>query len=143
MWKGLVMARIDWVKAKLDNWARWHAQGTAHGLGYPRQSPFMRMARQMASGDVIPVNDLDASQVDAAVMSLKLTKSHLFLTLRYIYLDQLGVRGTAQRMGRAESTVKANLDQADHAIAAWFEERAAAARSARVSTKRVEGGFTT
>lgn len=120
------MARIEWVKHKLDNWARWHAQQRGHGLGYPKQTAFARLSRPAGGWDtVIPVNDVDAADTDRAVASLRLVKSHLYLTLHHIYVDGWGIKRTAVVLCKAESTVKAHLDQADHALALWFEDRKA------------------
>ena len=70
---------------------------------------------------MIPINDVDAAETDRAVSSLRLVKSHLYLTLHHIYVDGWGIKRTAVVMRKAESTVKANLDQADHALAAWYQ----------------------
>lgn len=116
------MARIEWVKHKLDNWARWQAQQQGNGLGYPKQTAFARLSRPAGGWDnVIPINDVDAAETDRAVSSLRLAKSHLYLTLQHIYVDGWGIKRTAVVMGKAESTVKGHLDQADHALAAWYE----------------------
>lgn len=118
------MARIEWVRFRLENWARWHAQQRSHGLGYPSQSAFARHARPSGGWDnVIPINDVDAAETDRAVASLRLTKSHLYLTLHHIYVDGWGIKRTAHVLRKAESTVKSHLDQADHALSAWFEDR--------------------
>jgi hypothetical protein len=72
----------------------------------------------------IPVEDEEAALTDEAVRALKLGKGHLFVTLECIYLKDLGIKETAQRMQRDPSTIKAQLERADHAIAAWLEARA-------------------
>jgi hypothetical protein len=48
------------------------------------------------------------------------------MTLYLIYIEGAGIRGAARYMCKAESTIKANLDQADHALSQWFTERQAA-----------------
>ena len=37
------MARLQWIKQRLDNWARWARERESGSLGYPKQSAFMRM----------------------------------------------------------------------------------------------------
>lgn len=129
------MARIEWVKHKLENWARWHAQQKGNGLGYPKQSAFARHARPSGGWDnVIPINDVDAAETDRAVSSLRLVKSHLYLTLHHIYVDGWGIKRTAQVLRKAESTIKANLDQADHVLAAWYQ----AQRDKRVQQQQAQ-----
>ena len=119
------MARIEWVKHRLENWANWKERESRGGLGFASQSSFLREA---SSSDryresVIPVDEIDASLTNTAVESLKPGRSHLYETLQFIYIKGLGIKETARRMARAESTIKANLDQADHALSQWFGER--------------------
>jgi hypothetical protein len=119
------MARIDWVKAKLENWGRWSMQSESGALGYPSQSPFYRFSAPVgaAAGASVPVQSLDASEVDRAVSSFRLTRSHLYLVLTLTYAKGLPRHQVAMKMGRAESTISANLCEADRAVAAWFEEK--------------------
>ena len=123
------MARIDWIQTKLKNWANWKVREQSGGSGWSSQSSFLREA--ISSGyreSVIPVDDIDAALTNTAVESLRAGQSHLHMTLQLIYIGPpreapLGIRETARRMARAESTIKANLDQADHALAQWFRDR--------------------
>lgn len=118
------MARIAWIKQRLENWGRWSQQMESGALGYPKQSAFARLTPSAGFSEaVIPVSDLDASETDAAVQSLKLTQSHLYLALLLTYAHNLSCHQVAQRMGRAESTVKRNLEDADRAIARWFDDK--------------------
>lgn len=119
------MARIEWVKQRLDNWALWKAKEDAGGLGFPGQSAFLREDHSGYREAIIPIDDCDASVTNDAVESLKPARAHLYECLRLIYLADTGIRGAAQRLGRAESTIKAQLDQADHALSAWFADRSA------------------
>lgn len=119
------MARIERIKQRLDNWALWRARRDGHGLGFPSQN---MLAAWMASAEqrpklresVIPVLHLEAEETDKAVQSLKPSKPHLHQTLELIYLRDLGVQGTARRIGRAPSTVHAQLEAADRAIDEWL-----------------------
>ncbi len=137
------MARIERIKRRLDNWAIWKERQNAGGLGYATQSILLSTwARGSYNGVAIPVFEEEASETDAAVQSLKLTRSHLYVVIECIYLRDLGIRATAQRMARAESTVKANLEQADQAIDAWLSDKAQE-KARRADTKSSAGSFTT
>jgi len=118
------MARIDWVRHRLENWARWCAQPASGGLGFPKQSTFARfIGADRRDEAMVPLLSLEAEQTDRAVRSLQLSRSHLYLVLKYHYAESLPIHRVAQRMGRAPSTIKANLEQADRAIAAWYDDQ--------------------
>lgn len=131
------MARIDWVSTRLAIWGAWKARREDSGLGYPRTNILLSMGGGGAGGyreTVVPINELEAAETDRAVESLKLVKSHLYLTLQYIYVGNTGIRLCAQRMRRAESTIKAQLEQADAEIARWFDAKREAAEAKRSFT---------
>lgn len=135
------MARIDWVKDRLENWARWAVQRQAGALGYPRQSVFARLAGKGTRAEaVIPIDDVDAALTDDAVNALRWDKPHLYLTLQCIYVQGREIAETAQRLGRAPSTIKAHLEQADQLLAVWFRERAERAARDRAALR---GSFST
>lgn len=138
------MARIDWVKQKLENWSRWHSQRDAGALGYPSRTSFERFVVGSGSREsVIPINDIDASETEEAVNSLRLVKSHLYLTLTHIYVKGWDIKRTAKALVKAESTIKAHLGDADHALAAWFNDRAELRRKREQTNARPQqGGFT-
>lgn len=73
----------------------------------------------------MPVIDEDARAMDEAVKSLQLTRSHLYLVLVLTYGHGLPRHLVARRMGRAESTVSRNLEDADRALDAYFSSAAA------------------
>lgn len=120
------MARIEWVKQRLNNWALWKERESRGGLGFYTSSSFTWEVvdtsgyREMMS----TVDDVEASKTDKAVTSLLGEHAHLHRTLVLIYIEDKGIRETALAMCRAESTIKANLEKADHAIAAWLRMRA-------------------
>ncbi len=118
------MARIKWVQCYLDNWALWKEREASGSQGYPTSSSFLREVSSGYREAIIPVSDCDASVTNDAVESLKGTRPFLYQALQCIYIKRLGVKGTAREMGRAESTVKGLLDSADHALSAWFSDRA-------------------
>ena len=129
------MARIEWVKQRLENWALWHERGRGGGLGFSKQSAFLRECVDGGrdEGARVPVDEVDASVTHQAVESLKLGSGHLYKTLQLIYLRGVGVKRAAVEMHRAESTIKAQLEQADAKLAAWFGERQRQQQAARTA----------
>jgi DNA-directed RNA polymerase specialized sigma24 family protein len=132
------MARIDWVKQRLDNWARWKEREQSHGLGFYTQSAFLRMAVDVSGmrETTIPVDDVEARDTDDAVQALLGEYAHLHRTLVLIYLEDTGIRKAAQQLVCAESTVKARLEQADHHIATFLRLRAQAKEAREQATKK-------
>ena len=118
------MARIEWIKHRLENWARWSQQSASGALGYPKQTAFARLAPSGGRNEAsVPVSDLEASETDDAVKSLQFTQSHLYMALTLTYAKGLPCYQVAKRMGRAESTVKRNLEDGDRAIARWLDDK--------------------
>ena len=120
------MARIEWVKSRLHNWALWSVAERDGGLGFASQSSFLNQPGGLSFECRVPVDDVDASVTNTGVEALKLPKPHLYQTLHCIYPRGLGVKETARQCGAGESTIKAHLDQADAMLALWFTERAEA-----------------
>lgn len=120
------MARLKHIQRRLENWAIWSSRGASGGRGFATRSVLASEVWSRGSYNhvAIPVEDEEAWATDQAVTALKLGKGHLFKTIDFIYLKDLGIKETAQRMERKPSTIKAQLEQADHAIAAWLEARA-------------------
>lgn len=120
------MARVEWVKQRLDNWALWKEREQSGGLGFNTSSSFTWTTvdtsgyRELLS----TVDDVEAQQTDAAVAALLFNQPQLHRTLVLIYLEDKGIRDTAAAMCKAESTIKGNLEKADHAIATWLRIKA-------------------
>ena len=128
------MARIEWVRARLENWARWCAQQENSGLGYPTQTAFARLGGKGSRSEVaLPILSLEAAETDQAVKSLQLTQSHLYQMLTLLYARGLPRHLVAIRMCRAESTTKRQLEDAGHAIARWLQDRKAMADMRRAA----------
>jgi hypothetical protein len=120
------MARIDWVKQKLNNWGRWCQQKDSGGLGYPSQCVFARLGGSGGGREAnVPISSLDAAETDQGVQALRWMHPHLYLTLTLIYARGFPRYQVAKKMARAESTIDANLASADHALARWFDDRQA------------------
>jgi len=131
------MARLEHIRQRLENWAIWSSRG-ALGRGFATRSVLVSDVWSRGSYNHIPIPVLDeeAAETDAAVSALRLGKGHLFKTLECIYLKDLGIKETAARMQRHPSTIHAQLEQADRAIAAWLDARAQERERATVATKR-------
>lgn len=118
------MARIEWVRHRLEEWARWSQQSESGALGFPTSSPFARMGPSTGLRESnVPTNALSASETNEAVQSLQLTQSHLYLAVSLTYAKGLPRHLVAKKMGRAESTISRNLEDADRVLARWFEDR--------------------
>ena len=131
------MARIKHIQRRLENWAIWSSRGAGGARGFATRSVLASevWSRGSYNNVPIPVFEEEAAETDKAVSALKLGKGHLFVTIDCIYLKDLGVRATAQRMQRAESTIKAQLEQADHFIDAWLQAKAEEAERRRVAAR--------
>lgn len=134
------MARIDWVRQRLEAWARWACESEAGALGYPKKSSFLRVGSGGAWGSQA-LSDGDASLTDTAVQSLRFTHSHLHKTLTHYYVQGLDIKRVATLMHKAESTIKAHLEASDHALALWFHAREEAQAKAVQAHRRALGGL--
>jgi DNA-directed RNA polymerase specialized sigma24 family protein len=117
------MARIEWVRQRLENWALWHERGRGGGLGYATTSVLLADPVDRSREAWIPHDDIEAAETDEAVESLRGPHSDLHRTLHLYYLQGQGVKETARLIARAESTVKAQLARADAVLATWFADR--------------------
>ena len=121
------MARIEYIKHRLSNWALWKDRESRGGLGFSSQAAFLRQH----SGDgyreaQVPILDEDASITDLAVESLKMTRQTLYETIRLHYIGHphpLTVHGVAVHCRVTPAAVHMRLEQADRAIALWLQER--------------------
>ncbi len=126
------MARIDGIRVRLENWARWAARGDSGGLGYPRINMLARMGGIGSGwGSVMPIDVNDASETDDAIKSLHAKQPHLYLVITLHYGQSLTITKVAGRLCKAESTIKRNLEDADHALQAWLVDKADARRNQR------------
>ena len=129
------MARIDWVRMKLENWARWSTQRDSNGLGFPSQTPFARMGGPVGRSEpTIPTMHIDASETDDAVQSLKPDQPHLHAVLVLHYQKGFDIHRVASYLKKANSTIKRNLEDADHAIARWYSDKTTNGKKNKPST---------
>lgn len=138
------MARLKHIQRRLDNWAIWSMRNASGGRGFATRSVLVSETWSRGSYNhmMIPVEDEEAWETDQAVTALKLTKSHLYVTLVHIYLQDKGIPLTAQLMNRAQSTIKAQLEHADHAIATWLDAKAQERERTRATAVQSKRSFT-
>lgn len=141
------MARLEHIKHRLDNWALWRVRMNDGGYGFSSRNLLSVWAEDVwcsttYHGARIPHFDDEATETDQAVQALKLGRGHLYVTLDCIYLKDLGVNMTAQRMRRAVSTVHAQLEQADRWIDAWLTAQREARDKARAQAQALKKSFT-
>jgi len=129
------MARIDWVQQRLRNWGLWKVKSNATGLGYASSSVLLAVPSGGYRESPIPIIEVEAELTDRAVESLRLRQGHLHLTLHLVYVQNTGIKRAARLMHRADSTIKAQLEQADQALANWFTEHDEARRRARATDR--------
>jgi hypothetical protein len=132
------MARIEWVKQRLDNWALWHERMAGGGLGFASQSSFLKEVDSSRYREAwVPCDEVEAGVTDQGVASMKDPHQHLFETVIAIYLEDSGIKGAAVRRRCAESTIHAHLSQADAYLARWFTERKRVQEEARAARESV------
>lgn len=134
------MARLEHIRQRLENWALWKARQKDGGLGYHTRSVLAVDVWDAGSynNNHIPHLELEAERTNEAVEALRLGKGHLYVTLVHYYLDGFGIKETARVMSRAESTIRAQLEQADHAVAALLSALAEERERKRVAAKQSE-----
>ena len=86
------MARIEWIKHRLNNWALWKVRESSGGLGFATSSIFLANRVDSSRDAPLPVDEADASKTDQAVESLKPDKLQLYTTLQLVYVKGIGIR---------------------------------------------------
>lgn len=118
------MARIEWVKNRLENWALWAAREQGGGLGFASQSVLLREDSGNAEHKArVPIDEVEASVTDQAVSSLLATHRDFHATLVAHYIQSRSAIGVAEQLGVGVATVYARLASADRLLAAWFSAR--------------------
>lgn len=113
--------RIEWVDARLWNWARWMARSGSTGLGYA--SPNWRGVPSGGSYAEarIPLACGEAEVTHQAVLSL--SDDHQRVVREWYLLHPGSAKAVALSIGVAMCTVYARLDAVDRAVAAWIGDR--------------------
>lgn len=114
------MARIDWIEARLQNWARWSLVRGGGMLGYAGVNLADSDAgRDGYIGATIPIGDVEASETDAAVR--RLYPGGLALTVFAHYVGRGGIADKLKGLGFiSEATYHRRIDQAHKQLAEHF-----------------------
>jgi hypothetical protein len=127
------MARIEYMRLRLNNWALWKVREASGGLGWSTQSVLLSEPASGYRESVIPIDDVDAEVTNTAVEALRPDRQHLYDTLQCVYPQGQSLKAAAAALGVGASTISARLDQADMALMLWFRDRREAAKSKRSS----------
>jgi len=125
------MARIEYVKQRLESWARWSHSQTSRGLGYPAASAFTRVGPRSTASSFLPVSDDEAMRTEKAVMSMLPHHMDLWHTIQAYYIKGYDIARCANVLSVAQSSVKARLCRADVVLDTWFKAQTEAAEIAR------------
>lgn len=121
------MARLDWVRQRLENWSRWCSQRDSGGLGFPKQSAFVRLGVSSGrSESFVPTDSIEASETDDAVKSLQFSLPGPYQVLVLHYARNMDRALVARKMGCTDRTVRSHLERGDYAIERWLEDKRAA-----------------
>ncbi|MBX3605350.1 MAG: hypothetical protein KF788_08765 [Piscinibacter sp.] len=133
------MARNEDMERRLRNWGRWRASMGMGGVGnYARCD--MTQERVDGGGGfdaplAIPITDDEAARTDVAVEALE---AGLRDAVHAVYVKGGTMREKATRLGIAEATVYARIDQAHRRLAAWFSAEAQAQRDHRARMEALQ-----
>lgn len=120
----------EWLRARLDNWARWVTEGSAVALGYPRVNVLQVNRGRSASVDHVPVVSLAAQQIDGLVRHLRTQDAGLWLAVWLRYVGDpsarpserrpMTTREMAGRLGVGDRAVLARLARAEDTMASML-----------------------
>jgi len=129
------MARVEWVEQRLQNWARWRLTRGGGVLGYA--SVNLLAAAMPRDRDVeapVPTSDVDAAEIDDAVMRLP---SELKATVHEMYLGANTLRMKLERLSIPKATAYARIDRAHRLLADHLLARQDRSRGERERVERL------
>jgi len=122
--KGATMARVKWVHERLDRWVAWRVSEQRGNLGWPRQSPFLREAKQNGYREsIIPQYGHEEAITNDAVESMRSGHGDLYDTLMLYYVD--GRKTMAEKahiLGCSEAAIRARLERIDAYLVQWLSD---------------------
>jgi DNA-directed RNA polymerase specialized sigma24 family protein len=130
------MARIEWIDARLMNWARWKIGDRSGGLGFAK----VDLASPSQGGyheARIPIDDDEAVTTNMAVQTLD---ADLKRVVYEWYLEPGPAETIARELGIGVSTLYARIDRAHVRVAAWIGEREKAAQAERERVEQLQRG---
>ena len=131
--------KIEWVEAKLQEWARWRLAGGGGALGYAA----VPLCGETLSGggrdgyreSVIPTSDVDASETDDAIHTLP---SELRATVECFYLGAGTQVEKLRRLCIAKQTMADRIGKAHRLLCAYFTDRQRAAQAERDRVEKLQ-----
>jgi hypothetical protein len=131
------MPRIDWVEARLQNWALWKTARGGGNLGCGGTD--LGAANGGRSGYVtasIPIMEVEASATDDAVN--RLVPAGTVLTVHKYYLGPGGHQDRALSLGISVAAMYARIEKAHHQLAELFIAQREERERRRLERERVE-----
>lgn len=127
------MARFQWMRDRMENWAAWRVRQHAGAGRYASvnlaEAATPKATDPYADAPVRP-HEEDAWEVDAA-LRVVLIVSELRATIECYYLSRYTEDEKLRRLNIAKRTLHDRLDRVDHLLVRYFGEKAAQAREAR------------
>lgn len=118
------MARVKWVHERLERWVAWRVSEERGNLGWPKQSPFMREAKQDGYRDVhVPLIGEEESITNQAVESMRSGHGDLYATVQIYYVD--GRKTMAEKaliLCCSEAAIRARLERIDAYMVQWLSD---------------------
>lgn len=134
------MARLEWVDARLQNWARWKIGHGVGGLGYASVRVDVERVDRSSGYDapiVVPTSDAEAMVTDQAVMALP---SDLRRTVEVMYVHPGSIATKLKLLAVTRPTLYARLERADRAIAGWLTARQQRQQAERARVELLQRG---
>ena len=90
------MARIEWIKLRLQNWALWKDREAAGGLGFKSASAFLTelVDHDRYRESALPVDEVDAGLTNDAVETCEISGVH---EMRPVVLSIVIPKGLTKR----------------------------------------------
>ncbi len=129
------MARVEFVEQRLNNWAMWKLRGGSI-LGYAGVDLSKAgQARDPYAEVPVPINDVEASETDDAV--LRLPRDLLATVLEY-YLGKGGLAEKCARLCCAKATLMARIERAQRVLADHFHAQIAKREAERLRVEALQ-----
>lgn len=130
------MPRIDWVEARLVNWARWKLGRSEGGISFSRAQPGVLRGGSGYATASVPILDAEAADTDDAVMQLY--PGGLRLTVIEVYCGRGGMDDHARELACSVSTIHARIVQAHEQLAEHWRARREKAEAERQRVEQLQ-----
>lgn len=117
--------RIEYIKIRLANWARYMIIQKGGGLGYPSSCAYLSERVQSGSRDSkIPIIETDAEEMNQAVNAMGVAQPSLKQAVFLDYIKGMSRSDIAREIGCVPSTVQKQMERADAWLDAWLRDKA-------------------